>query len=146
VIEALGVGPELGQVVEPARYVGHDHAHAGLEIVALDIAAREAGKNRLALHQGDASMRHPARHGQADDADAGTHVEHPLAAPGLGGSRRRQQYRVDPGAVALLRLQDAQRAAEEGILGDGLLGGAIAQARASPSLMSQASRPAWPSV
>jgi hypothetical protein len=107
VIEALGIRPEVGQVVEPARYVGLDHAHARAEIVVLDIVAREAGQNRLALHQDDGSQCHPPRHGQADDADAGAHVEHPLAASRLGGNRRRQQHRIDTGAIAVLRLQDA---------------------------------------
>ena len=51
-------------------------------------------------------------------------------------------HRIDSGAIALLRLQDAQCAAEEGVIGHRSLGGTIAQARASPSWMSQASRPA----
>ena len=64
------------------------------------------------------TSRQAAGHGEPDDTHTRPHIEHPLAL--LCPQRRRQQDRVQASAIALLRLQDAQRPAEERIVGHGI--------------------------
>ena len=139
VIEAFGVGPQLVELVQPARDVGRNGAHTGLEAVASDVAARQLDQERFTLDQGHTAERHAPRHRQTDDADTGPDIEHPLPAAGAQRGGRRQQQCVDTRPIALVGLQNAQPPTEKGIVRHvSGAGGRLLQTWRSPSSMSAA--------
>src|SRR6185295_6267108 len=116
VIEAFGERRQMLALAQGPSHVPFDELHAAREIVARDIGTRQGGELRIALDQRYSGIFDTTRHGEADDADARADIEDTLTATCLHRSRRRQQYGIEAGAVALLRLQDLESTAEKGVV------------------------------
>ncbi len=122
-------GGEIGRVgrdmIEQAHSGGQwrgqvvlDRPHPVFQPVQGGIALGDGLEGRLQLDADDAAPRHARGDTEPYRADAGAQIEHPLARPGIDGSR--QQHGVDGHAIAPARLQQADLAAQQRVLGQGL--------------------------
>ncbi len=122
-----------------------DHAGAILKTIAVDIAAGQIGQHRLALDQRHMGVRNASRDTQAGDADPCADVQHPRVLPDRRAACRRQQHRIEAGAIPLGGLEDRQRVAEKGVVRYGCVRVGHQVCRAVPCSRSAPSRTIhWP--
>ena len=102
----------------PQQIADH-HRDARLHGVEDRVVAGQPDQIALHFEPDDAHMRHPRRQAQHRRPGAAADIEHQLMR--LGRHRGGEKDRVDRDPVAILRLAQADPAAEQAILGEGRL-------------------------